>query len=46
MAMGMLQQVGFPPGYRTSLSMYMVLFLREVKSKKNVDDLEIIKIAD
>jgi hypothetical protein len=45
MAMGMLQQVGFPPGYRTSLSMYMVLFLREVKSK-NVDDLEIIKIAD
>ena len=45
MAMGVLQQVGFPPGYRTSLSMYMVLFLREVKSK-NIDDLAIIKIAD
>ena len=45
MAMGMLQQVGFLPGYLTSLSMYVVLFLREVKSK-NVDDLEIVKIAD
>ena len=45
MAMDMLQQVGFPPDYLTSLSMYMVLLLREVKSR-SFDDLEIVKVAD
>ena len=31
--MDMLQQVGFPPGYLTALSMYMVLLLRELSPK-------------
>ena len=44
MAMDMLQQVGFPPDYLTSLSMYNV-FQREVKPK-SFDDLEIVKVAD
>ena len=33
MAMDMLQQVAFPPNYLTSLSMYMVLHLRELIPK-------------
>ena len=33
MAMDMLQQVGFPPDYLTSLSMYMVLLPRELGPK-------------
>ena len=45
MAMDMLQQVGFPPNYLTSLSIYMVLLLREVKPK-SFDDLEVVKVAD
>ena len=45
MAMDMLQQVGFPPGCLTALSMYMVLLLKEVKPK-SFDDLEIVKVAD
>ena len=34
-----------PPHYLTSLSMYTVLLLREVKPK-SFDDLEIVKVAD
>ena len=45
MAMGILQQDGFPPGYLTSLSMYKVFLIREVKPK-SFDDLEIVKVAD
>ena len=45
MAMDMLQEVGFPPDYLTSLSIYILLLLREVKPK-SFDDLEIVEVTD